>query len=266
MVFRSEIDLRAHRASAHGKSMNKLANKQTRTLELEFSYAPRNRDGGGHGTGPSGSGPGGGGRNHHRGGNDRSGGGSGGGGGGGGNRPEYDTQRDFDAFLGDAMPMQHPSKKIDASSEQDFPTLGGTGGNPVFRPNNVSIRQRVFGAAGLARTKENFPALGCEGGDGPGSTSINEGFSSKITASSLLKPSQPMTSSSGSGSGSGRSQGGQASKPSTSMMIHVSNRPPSTAGSSGAKKSNAAGDFPALPGEFTGSRCFPDFCLVYKKG
>ncbi|XP_065084383.1 E3 ubiquitin-protein ligase ZNF598 isoform X2 [Ochlerotatus camptorhynchus] len=249
VVFRSEIDLRAHRASAHGKSMNKLANKQTRTLELEFSYAPRNRDGGGPGTGQSGSGPGGGGRNHHRGGNDRGGGGGGnGGGGGGGNRGGYDAERDFDAFLGDAMPMQHPPKRIDASSEQDFPSLGGTGGNPVFRPNNVSIRQRVFGAAGLARTKENFPALGSEGGDGPGSASINEGFSSKITASSLLKPSQPMTSSSGGGGGGGRSQGGQASKPSTSMMIHVSNRPPSAATSSGAKKSNVAADFPALPG------------------
>lgn len=247
-VFRSEIDLRAHRASAHGKSMNKLANKQTRTLELEFSYAPRGHreGGGGHpGSGPSGSGPGGG-RNRGGGNSDR-------GGGGGGNRGGYDTQRDFDTLINDSMVTQHPPKKIDANSEQDFPSLGGTGGNPVFRPNNVSIRQRVFGAAGLARTKENFPALGSEGGDGPGSASINEGFSSKITASSLLKPSQPMTSSSssssGGASGSGRGQGGQgSSKPSTSMMIHVSNRPPSGSAGGGAKKANNVADFPALPG------------------
>lgn len=236
--------------------MNKLANKQTRTLELEFSYAPRNRDGGGPGSGPSGSGPGGGGRNHHRGGNDRSGGG---GNERGGNRGGYDLEREYEAFLGDAMPMQHPPKRIDANSEQDFPSLGGTGGNPVFRPNNVSIRQRVFGAAGLARTKENFPALGSEGGDGSGSASINEGFSSKITASSLLKPSQPMAGGSGSGSSGGGSgpgrggQGGQASKPSTSMMIHVSNRPQSSsaATSGGGKKSTAVADFPALPGELS---------------
>ncbi|XP_062552765.1 E3 ubiquitin-protein ligase ZNF598 [Armigeres subalbatus] len=245
-VFRSEIDLRAHRASAHGKTMNKLANKQTRTLELEFSYAPRGREGGGGhpGIGPAGSGPGGG-RNRGGGNGDR-------GGGGGGSRGGYDTQRDFDALIIDSMVSQHPPKRIDANSEQDFPSLSGTSGNPVFRPNNVSIRQRVFGAAGLARTKENFPALGSEGGDGPGSASINEGFSSKITASSLLKPSQPMatgSSSSAGSSGMGRSQGGQgSSKPGTSMMIHVSNRPPSASTGGGTKKANNVADFPALPG------------------
>ncbi|XP_058830095.1 E3 ubiquitin-protein ligase ZNF598 [Topomyia yanbarensis] len=243
-VFRTEIDLRAHRASAHGKSMNKLANKQTRTLELEFTYAPRG--GAGPGAGPMGSGPGGG-RHHHGRGGGAGGGGGGGGGGNGNNRGHYDSQREFDALLNDSMTTQHPPKRIDASNEQDFPSLGGTGANPVFRPNNVSIRQRVFGVAGLARTKENFPALGSEGGEGSGSTSINEGFSSKITASSLLKPSQP---SNGSSSGRNNQQqtghAGGGSKPSTSMMIHVSNRPPS-ATTNGGKKPSAA-DFPALPG------------------
>ncbi|EDS34196.1 conserved hypothetical protein [Culex quinquefasciatus] len=234
-VFRSEIDLRAHRASAHGKSMNKLANKQTRTLELEFSYAPRHREGAG---GPgAGSGPGGGGSGRGRGGPRE----GGGGGGRGGHAGGHDNQREFDAFVGDlGMMTQHAPKRIDASSEQDFPTLGGTGSNPVFRPNNVSIRQRVFGVAGLARTKENFPALGAEGGDGSGATSVNEGFSSKITASSLLKPGQPSSSSSSSGN----------SQPSTSMMIHVSNRPStaSSSKSSATAKKAAVADFPALPG------------------
>lgn len=230
-VFRTEIDLRAHRASAHGRSMNKLANKQTRTLELEFSYAPRHREGAG---GPgAGSGPGGGGGRGR--GGPREGGGRGGGAGGG--HSGHDNQREFDAFMGDVgMMTQHAPKRIDANSEQDFPTLGGTGSNPVFRPNNVSIRQRVFGVAGLARTKENFPALGAEGSDGSGATSVNEGFSSKITASSLLKPGQPSSSSS--------------SQPSTSMMIHVSNRPStsSSSKSSATAKKSAAADFPALPG------------------
>ncbi|XP_055535253.1 E3 ubiquitin-protein ligase ZNF598 [Wyeomyia smithii] len=250
-VFRTEIDLRAHRASAHGKSMNKLANKQTRTLELEFTYAPRG-GGGGPGAGPIGGGSGGG-RHHHG----RGGGGAGGsgGGGGGGNRGGgsgvYDSQREFDTLLSDPSPTQHPPKRIDASSEQDFPSLGGTSANPVFRPNNVSIRQRVFGVAGLARTKENFPALGSEGGEGSGSTSLNEGFSSKITASSLLKPSQPSGGSSGNGGGAGGGANGR-NQPSTSMMIHVSNRPPSgtaggKSGSNGGKKPSTA-DFPALPG------------------
>lgn len=110
----------------------------------------------------------------------------------------------------------------------------------MFQPNNVSIRQRVFGEAGLARTKENFPALGAEGGDGSGAASVNEGFSSKITASTLLKSSQPSSSSS-------------SSQPSTSMMIHVSNRPStsSSSKSSVTAKKSAAADFPALPGKFS---------------
>ncbi|XP_035788924.1 E3 ubiquitin-protein ligase ZNF598-like [Anopheles albimanus] len=272
-VFRSEIDLRAHRATAHGKAMNREANKQTRRLELEFSYAPR------HGLGPGGAnaGPGGGDRGEGSGGRGGGGGGgrSRGGGRGGGGRDggrvdvgppsmtNYDTQREFD--IGGPPDstthhphhpqtiQQHPKRVIDATSEQDFPSLGGTAPNPVFRPSNLSIRQRVYGAAGLARTKENFPALGSEGGESTGPTSLNEGFSSKITASSLLKPSQPSSGSRGvasvvSGGGGGGGGGG------TSMMIHVSNRPP-TASASGSKANGTAGgkrmqtaDFPALPG------------------
>nr|XP_019564498.2 E3 ubiquitin-protein ligase ZNF598-like [Aedes albopictus] len=75
-------NLRAHRASAHGKSKNKLTNKQTRTLELEFSYRHS-------GSGPLGSGPGGG-RNRGGENSDR--------GDGGGHRGGYDTQRDVDAI------------------------------------------------------------------------------------------------------------------------------------------------------------------------
>lgn len=42
-VFRTEIDLRAHRASEHGKSLGKVATKQARTLEVEFTLKPRPR-------------------------------------------------------------------------------------------------------------------------------------------------------------------------------------------------------------------------------
>uniref|UniRef100_A0A182P4F9 RING-type E3 ubiquitin transferase n=1 Tax=Anopheles epiroticus TaxID=199890 RepID=A0A182P4F9_9DIPT len=234
-VFRSEIDLRAHRASVHGKTMNRLANKQTRTLELEFTYAPR------HGTaalGASGSssapstsggalsstrsravrGTSGTGRAAITG------------------TPGETLLQDLGNLdlVNDQTSKQHPKKVIDATSEQDFPTLGGSAPNPVFRPNNVTIRQRVYGTAGLARTKENFPALGS--GEATGPTSLNEGFSSKITASSLLKPSHP------------------SSSAGTSMMIHVSNRPSgssngksngTTVGSMMGKKNPL--DFPALP-------------------
>ncbi|XP_039290343.1 E3 ubiquitin-protein ligase ZNF598 [Nilaparvata lugens] len=40
-VFRTEIDLRAHRASVHGRMIGKAATKQARTLELAFKLTPR---------------------------------------------------------------------------------------------------------------------------------------------------------------------------------------------------------------------------------
>lgn len=40
-AFRSEIDLKAHKASSHSRSLGKQATKQARTLEVEFTLAPR---------------------------------------------------------------------------------------------------------------------------------------------------------------------------------------------------------------------------------
>nr|SVE83509.1 EOG090X01BP [Daphnia pulex] len=40
-VFRTEIDIRAHKAQTHSQSLGKAAIKQARTLELEFTLAPR---------------------------------------------------------------------------------------------------------------------------------------------------------------------------------------------------------------------------------
>ena len=40
-VFRTEIDLKAHKTNVHGKYLGKAAAKQARTLELEFTLAPR---------------------------------------------------------------------------------------------------------------------------------------------------------------------------------------------------------------------------------
>ncbi|KAL1495013.1 hypothetical protein ABEB36_010503 [Hypothenemus hampei] len=42
-VFKTEIDLKAHIATHHGRNMSKSANRQARTLELEFTMAPRQR-------------------------------------------------------------------------------------------------------------------------------------------------------------------------------------------------------------------------------
>lgn len=46
---------------------------------------------------------------------------------------------------------------IDAQNEQEFPTLGNA---PVTIRPTVALNTRQFGSSGLARTKENFPALG----------------------------------------------------------------------------------------------------------
>lgn len=46
---------------------------------------------------------------------------------------------------------------IDAQNEQEFPLLGNA---PVLTRQTVALNSRPFGTSGLARTKENFPALG----------------------------------------------------------------------------------------------------------
>ncbi|CAN8003428.1 unnamed protein product [Ixodes hexagonus] len=53
-AFRSEIDLKAHRAQHHNRSMTKAQAKQARTLDLEFSIAPRGTHHGGGSAGASG--------------------------------------------------------------------------------------------------------------------------------------------------------------------------------------------------------------------
>ncbi|KAF5290869.1 hypothetical protein FQR65_LT11508 [Abscondita terminalis] len=42
-VFRSDIDLKAHYAAFHSRNLSKAATRQARTLELEFTLAPRPR-------------------------------------------------------------------------------------------------------------------------------------------------------------------------------------------------------------------------------
>uniref|UniRef100_R4G7X6 Putative e3 ubiquitin ligase n=1 Tax=Rhodnius prolixus TaxID=13249 RepID=R4G7X6_RHOPR len=42
-VFRTDIDLKAHKTSAHGKGLGKVGLKQARTLDIPFTLAPRPR-------------------------------------------------------------------------------------------------------------------------------------------------------------------------------------------------------------------------------
>lgn len=167
-VFRSEIDLRAHRATVHSRGMSRAEVRQARTLEIEFSYGPRGRGEGGGGGGDR----------------DR-----------GGGRRNYtrDTQREFDSRDIQEQPIiQQPPIRIDASSEDQFPKLGPTApnnNNQVQLAN--SVRHVVYGQAGIAKTKENFPTLGGGGGGNKQGASSKQqqaqGQSSKNSASSLFK-------------------------------------------------------------------------------
>lgn len=136
-VFRTEIDLKAHRASVHGRTLGKQATKQARTLELEFTLAPRPR----HDN-----------RDPRR------------------NRYRLDYNRDEEegaiGYNTAQTPFGNQPSRIDTNCIDQFPTLDGTSA-PIFRPaqrkpTGLTIRAGVQSGGGLAITDENFPALGPE--------------------------------------------------------------------------------------------------------
>lgn len=153
-VFRSDIDLKAHRANIHSKSLGKVATKQLKTLEFEFTLAPRSRNAqGDNGRGSSS-------HHHHR------------------HRGGFDNQAEFEY---EPEITQVPVRVIDSKNEQEFPSLGGSGS--TIRPN-VSISTKTFGSAGLVKTKENFPSLGGDGFSEPGRSTPQYGQNS---ASAILR-------------------------------------------------------------------------------
>lgn len=196
-VFRTEIDLRAHKATVHSKSMSRTEARQARILEIDISYGPR----------------GGGGR-------------AGGGDTRGGRIRTNDTQREFDINL---EIVQNPPIQIDTKNEEHFPSLAGP--STSSSNNNVqlanSVRHIVYGQAGLARTKENFPALGQEMSLKNQTTSKkqnNQNSSNKQsgpTTSSLFKPA------------SAKSTSNKQSKSNTSKSTSYAN--------------DSVSDFPSLP-------------------
>ena len=200
-VFRSEIDLRAHVAVTHAKNMSRMEVKQTRTLDLEFSYTPRGRGEGGGG-GERGS------RDHrdHR-------------------RRPNDGQREFDRIPEQTI-VQQPPIRIDSKNEEQFPSLAGPSGGASVQLANT-VRHITYGTAGLARTKENFPALG--GGvpvvEKPKTQNQSNGGKKGYkmpSASSLLK-----------GSSSSKQQSNRSSASASSVLKPNSSDFPALSGSSG---------------------------------
>lgn len=204
-VFRSDIDLKAHKASIHGKQMGKAAAKQARTLELEFTLAPRgdnrnNRRLPGSSTSRN--------PRDHNGGRDY-------------NNRDYNN-RDFqqeagavggiDYFVTTNEPTYVRQPSVDVQSTQEFPTLGNA--TPLV-PNlgqakgrgNVTIRSTVRSKT-LDVTDENFPALGPEASSsGTISKTVN------LSVSSSNKP--------------GPSTSRQQSAP-PNVSIHVNHKPNGT--------------------------------------
>ncbi|KAJ8667351.1 hypothetical protein QAD02_009013 [Eretmocerus hayati] len=234
-VFRTEIDLKAHKANVHGKQLGKAAAKQARTLELEFTLAPRgdlrNRRGF---QGQN--------RNHD----------------GNANPPRSVGGQHLDPMATSFEPeelntfVRQPS--VDVASTEQFPTLGNASTSaPVMTPSkkgrgNFTIRSTLR----KGNYDDNFPALGPDG-------SVSIGATATTSAPQQQQHHQPMktlnfslTSSSGRGGPAPRQPG--ASTP--NLSIHVNHRPNGTVmtrltGPSLRMKSNSSSrdaDFPALGG------------------
>lgn len=129
-VFRTSIDLQAHISQTHTKGMSKSEVKQARTLDCDFSYAPRGRGGGAERQDQ--------GRGHRS--------------------RANDSQREFDRIPEPTVVQQAPIR-IDSKNEEQFPSLAGPSGAPSVQLANT-VRHITYGTSGLARTKENFPSLG----------------------------------------------------------------------------------------------------------
>ncbi|XP_031620728.1 E3 ubiquitin-protein ligase ZNF598 [Contarinia nasturtii] len=178
-VFRSDIDLKAHKANVHGQT-----SKQARTIEFQFNLAPRGR------------------ANHHQ------------------ENNNANVQNSYETSNTTTSTTNLTRKIIDARNEQEFPSLGNATIN--IRPT-VALNMRPS-TSGLARTKENFPALG-------GGSSQREPFkppstAQTVNASTLLfkTPAKPASNNNNN----------------TSNKNGATNKAKST-----PTKSN---DFPALPG------------------
>ncbi|XP_017070474.2 E3 ubiquitin-protein ligase ZNF598 [Drosophila eugracilis] len=204
-AFRNEIEYKAHVANIHGKSLNKQQVKQTRTLQLEITLGPRGRSG----------------QTEQ---------------GIANMRARNDEQIDY---LDDLPSSSQRHVSIDAGNEEQFPTLRGTSTAPnvsLVRPPPPSMRN-LSGTSGLARTKENFPALG--GGNGAvvagstGNSIAARAAQSQHPASAVFKKPSSAAPSSRNG------------PPSNGMLLHVSNRPAAVPKKTAAPQL----DFPALPGK-----------------
>ena len=184
-VFRTDIDFKAHKTSVHSKQLSKAAAKQARTLELEFTLAPRSEN-----------------RMNRRGMPGAS----------SSRNPRDYNWRDYNlreyqqtvtpnptnVFLSNNEPTFVRQPSVDVRSTEEFPTLGNTA--PIVPTlsqakgrGNVTIRSTIRPQP-LAVTDENFPALGLESASGSISKTVNFSVSSGNPSGSSAQPQKGTTS------------------------------------------------------------------------
>ncbi|SPP74468.1 E3 ubiquitin-protein ligase ZNF598 [Drosophila guanche] len=207
-AFRNEIEYKAHVANMHSKTLNKQQAKQTRTLQLEITLGPRGRTG----------------QNEQ---------------GIANMRARNDENNDYlDDFASSSLQQRGGhAVSIDAGNEEQFPTLRGAAAGPsvsLVRPPPPSMRN-LSGSSGLARTKENFPALG-----GGNSGAVAAGGSSLAARAAQSQHPVSAVFKKSASAASGGNRAGQSSN--NEMLLHVSNRPAAS-----KKPATPQFDFPALP-------------------
>ncbi|XP_059045365.1 E3 ubiquitin-protein ligase ZNF598 [Achroia grisella] len=154
-VFRSEIDLKAHRATVHGRGLARGAARQARTLELQFNIAPH----------PAAH------RAHRE------------------SRDTRDGREQVEATSPTVVTPPQPS--IDTRSDEQFPRLSTAPSHPNLVLGPAVRHYKV--ADGLTRNDKNFPALdgaGGVGGSGGGATSRP----AHSVAATVLRNSKPSVS------------------------------------------------------------------------
>lgn len=158
IAFRTEIDLKAHRASAHSKNLSKQQVRQTRTLDIDFSYGNRGRnDTHGHGQ-----------------------------------RNNRDTQREFDEYQENHQTHQAQASAIDTSNKEDFPALSSNN-KPIMQLTSSVKHVQIYGSR-LSKTDENFPQLPSSGKSSNHANnhqSKNNNIGKIPSSSSLFKQSAP---------------------------------------------------------------------------
>lgn len=166
IAFRTEIDLKAHRASAHSKNLSKQQVRQARTLDLDFSYGSRGR-------------------------NDTH----------GQNRKNRDTQREFDDYQENHQPHQvQQASAIDTRNKEQFPELSSNN-RPVMQLTGSMKHVQIYGSR-ISKTDENFPQLPSNGkkSSSHANNLQTKNYVGKVpSSSSLFKPAAPTPAQSHSG-------------------------------------------------------------------